>query len=268
MDQLILVIHHSQPKMYILNKKNSDQPIPTQDLPIDPRLMLIATGSTTIVHGINLGIIAAGSGVANSIHSLFQTFNRSQVISDDQKVPHPKDKGQPFSSTVNMVNAAVMSHQERKQRKSSESADPRSQEASLNLDLTSRAILVEALSPTTSNWLLVLMTRPCLLMLFLFSPHNQTGPCQERPRKKDPRCCRLLKCDMPMKAHHRRYSTQLRSEWRKEQCSHSLLHSGSLHTTKKSKASSDESSSHSLFKVHLFPNISCLPDRDEGRIPT
>ncbi|KAF1800357.1 hypothetical protein FB192DRAFT_1458774 [Mucor lusitanicus] len=114
--KLLQEIQERQSRMYILNKKIHNQRHPPQGSHLDPKLAPIVAASSTVVQGIDPGIVTAASGVGTYSRSLFEAVNRFQAISNEEEVPHPKDQAYPFSLTANMVNTAVLSHQHRKQR--------------------------------------------------------------------------------------------------------------------------------------------------------
>ncbi|CAO0798400.1 unnamed protein product [Mucor circinelloides] len=93
MYQLSQEIQASQSRMYALNKKIHGQSIPDQAPSINTNLVQIAANPTTVIQGVDPGIVTAASGVATSSASLFQTANRFQAISDEKMVPHPTEEG-------------------------------------------------------------------------------------------------------------------------------------------------------------------------------
>ncbi|KAL7324037.1 hypothetical protein PS15p_210608 [Mucor circinelloides] len=113
---LLHVIQERQSRMYLLNKKVNGQSAPSEGRLTDANLRHIVAEPTTIIQGIDPGIVTVASGVATSPASLFSAVNRFQAISDEAMVPHPRDKEHPFSLTVSKVNTAVMSNQDGKQR--------------------------------------------------------------------------------------------------------------------------------------------------------
>lgn len=75
MYQLSQEIQASQSRMYTLNKKIHGQPISDQTPSINANLVQIVANPTTVIQGIDPGIVTAASEVATSSASLFQTVD-------------------------------------------------------------------------------------------------------------------------------------------------------------------------------------------------
>ncbi|CAO0796693.1 unnamed protein product [Mucor circinelloides] len=109
---LLHVIQERQSTMYLLNKKVNGQSAPSKGRLTDANLRHIVAEPTTIIQGIDPGIVTVASGMATSPASLFSAVNRFQAISNEAMAPHPRDKEHRFSLTVSKVNTAVMSNQD------------------------------------------------------------------------------------------------------------------------------------------------------------
>ncbi|KAL7330325.1 hypothetical protein PS15p_205290 [Mucor circinelloides] len=113
---LLHVIQERHSRMYLLNKKVNGQSAPSKGRLTDANLRHIVAKPTTIIQGIDPGIVTVASGVATSPASLSSSVNRFQAISDEAAISHPRDKEHRFSLTVSKVNTAMMSNQDGKQR--------------------------------------------------------------------------------------------------------------------------------------------------------
>ncbi|CEP15260.1 hypothetical protein [Parasitella parasitica] len=120
MSQIAEEIKQNQSQMYVLNKKVHGQLVPDSHAPVAAdNLMLLLANESTIVQGVDPGIVTTATGVATTVGSLFAAINRFEAISDDKIVPHPMDAHIEFGLTANTVNTAVISNQDRKKREKS-----------------------------------------------------------------------------------------------------------------------------------------------------
>ncbi|CEP12397.1 hypothetical protein [Parasitella parasitica] len=120
MSQIAEEIKQNQSQMYVLNKKIHGQLVPDSHAPVAAdNLMLLLANESTIVQGVDPGIVTTATGVATTVGSLLAAINRFEAISDDKIVPHLMDAHVEFGLTANTVNTAVMSNQDRKKREKS-----------------------------------------------------------------------------------------------------------------------------------------------------